>query len=111
MMDGLGEIKKKFCVLDNWTITMGSDRTLDGIPYTGQCTINSGKHIAVIYPWHINELEPSYYILHETLHIAFRAALIDRKYEEFFVQDLCAQFKEKDQEIERLKKEVKYKEE
>jgi len=107
-MDRLEETKKKFCVLDDWTITMGSDRTLEGIPYTGQCTINLDKHIAIIYPWHTNEPEPFYYVLHEILHIAFRAASIDYKYEEPFVQDLCTQFKEKDQEIAQLSKEKEW---
>ena len=106
-MNRLEEIKKKFRVLDDWTITIGLDRALDGIPYTGQCTINSNKHIAVIYPWHTNELEPSDYILHEILHIAMQAVLIDYEYRELFVQDLCTQFREKDQEVERLEKLVK----
>lgn len=105
-MGRLEEIKKKFQILNDWTITIGSDRALDGTLYTGQGTINLDKHIAVIYPWHTDESEPPYYILHEILHIACRAALIDREHEELFVQDLCAQFKEKDQKIERLKKAV-----
>ena len=107
-MDRLEETKKKFRILDDWAIIMGSDRTLDGTPYTGQCTINLDKHIAIIYPWHTNELEPSDYILHEILHIVIQAVLADYKYRELFVQDLCTQFKERDREIERLRKEKEW---
>jgi len=97
-MDRLEEIKKKFHILDDWTITIGLDRSLDGNPYTGQCTVNPDRHMAVIYPWHTNGSEPFDYILHEILHIACRAALIDREHEELFVQDLCIQFKEEDRD-------------
>jgi len=106
-MNRLEEMKKKFCILDDWTITMGSDQGLDETPYTGQCNINLSKHIAIIYPWHTNELEPSDYILHEILHIAIQALLLDYDYRELFVQDLCIQFKEKDQEVARLENDVK----
>jgi len=107
VMGRLEEIKKKFQILDDWKITIGLDQTLDGTLYTGQCTINSDKHMAVIYPWRANELAPSDYILHEVLHIALRAALVNYECQELFVQDLCTQFKEKDQEVERLEKLVK----
>ncbi len=107
-MDRLEEIKKKFHILDNWTITIGSDRRLDKTPYTGECTFNLDRHTATIYPWDTNKPEPSNYIFHEILHIALRATLIDREHEELFVQDLCIQLEEKDQEIERSKKEKDY---
>lgn len=103
-MDRLEEIKKKFHILDDWKITIGSDRSLNGTPYTGQCNINLDKHMAIVYPWHTNELEPSDYILHEILHIAIQAVLVDYEYRELFVQDLCTQYKEKDREIEQLRK-------
>ncbi len=104
-MNRLEEIKQKFRILDDWTIIIGSDRRLDKTSYTGECTFNLDRHTAVIYRWHINRTEPIDYILHETLHIALRIALIDREHEELFVQDLCTQLEEKDREIERLKKE------
>lgn len=105
-MDKLEEMKKKFHILDDWTITMGSDQGLNGTPYTGQCNINLDKHIAIIYPWHTDELEPSDYILHEILHIAIQAVLVDYEYRELFVQDLCIQFKEMGQLREALKKNI-----
>jgi len=107
-MDRLEEIKKKFHILDDWTITVGSDQRLDGTLYTGECTVNLNQHTAIIYPWHVNELEPSHYLLHEILHIALQVALVNYESEELFVQDLCIQFEEKDKEIERLKKENKW---
>ena len=93
-MDKLEKIKKKFHILDGWTIKIGSDKRLDGTPYTGECTININRHTAVIYPWHTNKPEPSHYILHEILHIALSIALIDREHREIFTQDLCTQLKE-----------------
>jgi len=92
-MDRLDEIKKRFRILDDWIITMGLDQRLDGIPYSGECTVNLDCHTAIIYPWHTNESEPPHYLLHEVLHIALRAASINREYGELFVQDLCTQFK------------------
>ncbi len=103
-MDRLEEMKKKFHILDNWTITMGLDQRLDETPYTGQCSINLDKRIAIIYSWHTNELEPFDYIFHEILHIAIQAVLEDYECRELFVQDLCIQF----EEIERLKKEKEW---
>ena len=100
-MDRLEEIKKKFHILDDWTITMGSDLRLDGTPYTRECAFNLDQHTAMIYPWDTNKSEPSDYIFHEVLHIAFRVASISREYEELFIQDLCIQL-----EIEQLKKEL-----
>ena len=97
-MDRLEEIKKKFRILDDWVIAIGSDLRLDGTFYTRECTLNLAQHTAIIYPWDTNKPEPSDYIFHEILHIAFRVASISREYEELFVQDLCIQL-----EIERLK--------
>lgn len=87
------ELKKRFRILDGWTITMGSDKRLDGTPYTEECTVDMNQHTAVIYPWLINEQEPSDYLLHEILHIALRVASIDREREELFTQDLCTNLK------------------
>ena len=83
------EFKKKFRVLADWKITIGSGHRIDGTPYTGECTHNQEKQTAVIYPWHENEQEPENYLLHEMFHIAFVAARGDYEKEELLCQDLC----------------------
>lgn len=83
------EIAKKFRVLDDWEIRQGSDIAFNGEPYTGQSNINLENKLALIYPWHNDTPEPHGYVLHEILHVAFRAASISRESEESFIEDLC----------------------
>ena len=57
--------------------------------YKGQCTVNEKRRSATIYSWGRFRCPPDY-LLHEVLHIAFRAAKArKREGEELFVQDLC----------------------
>ena len=104
------EFKKKFRVLADWKITIGSGHRIDGTPYTGECTHNQEKQTAVIYPWHENEQEPENYLLHEMFHIAFVAARGDYEKEELLCQDLCTVAAEAREEgIEEMRDAVKQK--
>ncbi len=88
----------KFRSLSGWTITIVSDDVcLNG------SHINADTRTATIFEWGDDKAQPSDYILHELLHIAFAEAakaprsnhngcpLTDCKCEdeERFIQDLC----------------------
>jgi len=87
--DELKRTVSRFRVLSDWEIEKRFDKRMDGSPYTGDCAYSAEKRVAGIYPWHVGQKEPSDYLLHEVLHIAFVAARGSREREEMLVQDLC----------------------
>jgi len=85
MIDDIQKLVSKFRVLDDWNISY--DPHSD---YKGQCAINEDTKEADIYGWGVLQTQPDDYLIHEVLHIAFRAAKrVGREGEELFIQDLC----------------------
>jgi len=75
------KIKNKFRVLKDWQIELDSKSI-----YKGQVNLNPKTKKAVIYDWEGNA--PKDFLLHEILHIVFRAS-DTREKEELSIQDLC----------------------
>lgn len=81
----IARLAKQFRVLADWTITYE-----DKSDHHAQCTIHPEEPLAVIYSWGKLSPEADDFLLHEILHVAFRAAQrLGHEGEELFVQDLC----------------------
>jgi len=88
MLEEIKHWQSKFRALKDWKITVCHNAVVGNA-----CCWEESRKRAKIYIW-IGGEQPSDYVFHEMLHIAFSAIKNNVSSEEIFIQDVCNIFRE-----------------